>query len=103
MQVSVLGMGRMGRAIAGRLLGGGHQVTVWNRSPGRADELVASGAAEAASVDEAVGGADVVITMLADDSAALQVGPVVRDLYAAAAETASSDRDITVVADRYRR
>ena len=37
MRIAVLGMGRMGRAVAGRLLAGGHEVTVWNRSPGKAD------------------------------------------------------------------
>lgn len=42
MDVAVLGMGRMGRAIAGRLLEDGHRVTVWNRSPGRVAELVSS-------------------------------------------------------------
>ena len=35
MDVAVLGMGRMGSALAGRLLGDGHRVAVWNRSPGR--------------------------------------------------------------------
>jgi nucleoside-diphosphate-sugar epimerase len=44
MDVAVLGMGRMGSALAGRLLGDGHRVVVWNRSPGRAPELVAAGA-----------------------------------------------------------
>jgi 3-hydroxyisobutyrate dehydrogenase-like beta-hydroxyacid dehydrogenase len=34
MDVAVLGMGRMGSALAGRLLGDGHRVVVWNRSPG---------------------------------------------------------------------
>src|SRR2546423_12058849 len=44
MDVAVLGMGRMGRALAGRLLEGGHRVTVWNRTKGKAGELVAAGA-----------------------------------------------------------
>lgn len=69
MDVAVLGMGRMGRAIAGRLLEDGHRVTVWNRSPGRAAEIVSAGGREADSVAAAVEGADVVITMLANDSA----------------------------------
>ena len=34
MRIAVLGMGKMGHAVAGRLLEGGHEVTVWNRSPG---------------------------------------------------------------------
>src|SRR2546423_1141734 len=36
MDIAVLGMGRMGRALAGRLLEGGHRVTVWNRTQGKA-------------------------------------------------------------------
>src|SRR5260370_12118505 len=69
MDVAVLGMGRMGRALAGRLLEGGHRVTVWNRSKGRAGELVAAGATEAGSVADAVQGVDVVLTMVANDDA----------------------------------
>jgi 3-hydroxyisobutyrate dehydrogenase-like beta-hydroxyacid dehydrogenase len=69
MNVAVLGMGRMGQALAGRLLGGGHRVTVWNRSKGKADEVVSAGAREAGSVADAVEGADVVITSLANDDA----------------------------------
>jgi 3-hydroxyisobutyrate dehydrogenase len=69
MDVAVLGMGRMGRALAGRLLEGGHRVTVWNRSKGRAGELVAAGAWEAVCITGAVEAAEVVITMLANDEA----------------------------------
>lgn len=69
MDIAVLGMGRMGRALAGRLLEGGHRVAVWNRSKGNADEIVSEGAQEAQSVADAVDGVDVAITMLADDDA----------------------------------
>jgi 3-hydroxyisobutyrate dehydrogenase-like beta-hydroxyacid dehydrogenase len=69
MDIAVLGMGRMGSALAGRLLDGGHQVTVWNRSKGKASQAVSAGAREAASVPDAVRDADVVITMLANDDA----------------------------------
>jgi 3-hydroxyisobutyrate dehydrogenase len=69
MDVAVLGMGRMGRALAGRLLEGGHRVTVWNRSKGRAGELVAAGAWEAVCITGAVEAAEVVITTLANDDA----------------------------------
>lgn len=37
--VSVIGLGAMGRALAGAFLDAGHPTTVWNRSPGRAGEL----------------------------------------------------------------
>ncbi|HEY8200332.1 MAG TPA: NAD(P)-binding domain-containing protein, partial [Actinomycetota bacterium] len=53
MDVAVLGMGRMGRALAGRLLEGGHRVAVWNRSKGKAGEIVSAGAREAQSVADA--------------------------------------------------
>jgi 3-hydroxyisobutyrate dehydrogenase len=69
MDVAVLGLGRMGRALAGRLLAGGHPVAVWNRSAGKAGELLAAGAREARSVAEAVDGVDVAITILANDDA----------------------------------
>jgi len=69
MDIAVLGMGRMGSALAVRLLDGGHHVTVWNRSQGKADQVVSAGAREAASVTDAVRDAEVVITMLANDDA----------------------------------
>jgi 3-hydroxyisobutyrate dehydrogenase-like beta-hydroxyacid dehydrogenase len=69
MDIAVLGIGRMGSALAVRLLDGGHQVTVWNRSKGKASQVVSAGAREAASVTDAVREADVVITMLANDDA----------------------------------
>src|SRR5947209_19626496 len=69
MDIAVLGMGRMGRARAGRLLEGGHRVAVWNRSKGKAGEIVAAGAREAQSVADAVDGVDVAVTMLANDDA----------------------------------
>ncbi|MFC9768707.1 NAD(P)-dependent oxidoreductase [Rhodococcus jostii] len=69
MNIAVLGMGRMGRALAGRLLAGGHRVTVWNRSTGKAGEIVSAGAREMQTIADAVDGVDVVVTMLADDNA----------------------------------
>jgi len=69
MDIAVLGMGRMGSAIAVRLLGAGYRVTAWNRTKGKAGEVVAAGASEAHSVADAVHGADVVITMLSNDDA----------------------------------
>jgi 3-hydroxyisobutyrate dehydrogenase-like beta-hydroxyacid dehydrogenase len=73
MDIAVLGMGRMGRALAGRLLESGHQVAVWNRSKGKADEIVSEGGREADSIADAVNGVDVTITMLANDDAIREV------------------------------
>lgn len=67
--VGFLGLGNMGQAIAGRLLGAGYDVVVWNRSAGAADELVAAGARLAAEAREALA-APVSFSMLADDAAA---------------------------------
>ena len=47
--VSVLGLGPMGRALAGALQDAGHPTTVWNRTAARADELVSRGATQAAT------------------------------------------------------
>ncbi|WP_146161135.1 NAD(P)-dependent oxidoreductase [Nocardia sp. MDA0666] len=71
--IAVLGMGRMGRAVAGRLLDGGHRVTVWNRTEGKAAELISAGATEAGTVAAAVSGVDAALTALADDAAVTSV------------------------------
>ena len=73
MRVAVLGMGHMGHALAQRLLDRGHTVTVWNRTPHKADDLLAAGAHEALTPEEAAGGAEVTFTSLADDQAVLAV------------------------------
>lgn len=67
--VAVVGLGGMGSRIARRLLDAGHDVVVWNRTPEKADELVARGAAQAATPAEATGRAEAVMTMVADPAA----------------------------------
>ncbi|MEI5524332.1 NAD(P)-binding domain-containing protein [Streptomyces brasiliscabiei] len=52
--VTVLGLGPMGRALAGAFLDAGLRTTVWNRTPGRDGELTARGAVGAGSAEEAV-------------------------------------------------
>lgn len=64
MRVAFLGLGRMGALMAGHVLSGGHDLVVWNRTPGKAAALVARGAREAPSITAAVAGADVVALML---------------------------------------
>jgi 3-hydroxyisobutyrate dehydrogenase-like beta-hydroxyacid dehydrogenase len=73
MRVAVLGMGNMGQAFAARALDRAHVVTVWNRSAGKVNDLLAHGALEAASPREAVMDADAVLVVVADDAAALEV------------------------------
>ena len=67
--IAVLGTGRMGAPIAHNLLRAGFEVSVWNRTPRRAQELVDAGARVAASPADAAGSADVVVTMLTDGDA----------------------------------
>ena len=67
--VAVVGLGAMGRAIAGRLVATDHEVVVWNRSPGPVGELEEAGAAAATSPADAAGRADFVITMVSDPQA----------------------------------
>jgi 3-hydroxyisobutyrate dehydrogenase-like beta-hydroxyacid dehydrogenase len=76
MKVGFIGLGRMGAAMAANLVKAGHDVSVFNRSPGKGSSLVKLGAHEAADVAGACGG-DAVITMLADDDAAsdIALGP----------------------------
>jgi 3-hydroxyisobutyrate dehydrogenase-like beta-hydroxyacid dehydrogenase len=64
MRIAFLGLGRMGSAMARHLLDAGHDLTVWNRTSGKAGELVEAGATEASTVGEAVGNAEVVVLML---------------------------------------
>lgn len=72
MKTGFVGLGRMGSGMAARLLAGGHEVTVFNRTPGKAASLQAAGASV---VDSLAGMAEVecVFSMLADDQAVKDV------------------------------
>ncbi|MGC1463672.1 MAG: NAD(P)-dependent oxidoreductase [Terracidiphilus sp.] len=69
MKIGFLGLGKMGTPMALRLLAAGHELSVWNRTEGRAEPVIREGAIAAATPAEAELGADVVITMLFDDAA----------------------------------
>lgn len=60
-ELTCIGLGLMGSALARALLAAGHRVTVWNRSPGRAEALVGMGAQEARSFAEALAASPVVL------------------------------------------
>lgn len=64
--VSVIGLGSMGQALAGALLDAGHLITVWNRSQGKGDELVARGAVRAANAEEAVRASELTLVCVVD-------------------------------------
>lgn len=73
MNVGFLGLGRMGRGMAARLREGGHDLIVFDAAPGAADPLVSAGAIRATSILEACRERHVVITMLVEDAAVLDV------------------------------
>jgi 3-hydroxyisobutyrate dehydrogenase-like beta-hydroxyacid dehydrogenase len=62
--VTIIGLGSMGRALAGAFLQAGHRTTVWNRTPEKAAPLAARGAVLAPTVHDAVAASPVVITCL---------------------------------------
>ena len=72
MKIGFIGLGRMGAAMAANLVKAGHDVGVFNRSPGKSGALVELGARDAATLAEACAG-DAVITMLANDDAASDI------------------------------
>jgi 3-hydroxyisobutyrate dehydrogenase len=68
-RIAFLGLGIMGGGMARRLLGAGFPLAVYNRNPEKAVALAASGARAALSPREAAAGAEVVVSMVADDAA----------------------------------
>ncbi|CAL9317051.1 MULTISPECIES: NAD(P)-dependent oxidoreductase [Streptomyces] len=66
--LTLLGAGAMGTALARAWLAAGHQVTVWNRTPARAEALAADGATVARTAAEAVAAHRLVIACLLDDA-----------------------------------
>jgi 3-hydroxyisobutyrate dehydrogenase len=71
--IAVLGTGLMGAGMARNLSAAGHEVRAWNRTPSRAQPLAADGIRVVADPAEAVRDADVVLTMLLDGPATLDV------------------------------
>jgi 3-hydroxyisobutyrate dehydrogenase len=69
MKVTVIGTGLMGRPLAERLLGAGHEVTVFNRTREKAEPLAGQGAKVAASARAAVAASEVVVFMVKDAAA----------------------------------
>jgi 3-hydroxyisobutyrate dehydrogenase-like beta-hydroxyacid dehydrogenase len=75
--LSLLGLGSMGSALAHSWLAAGHRLTVWNRSPARAEALAARGATVAGDAAEAVAANTLVVVCLLDDDA---VGETLADV-----------------------
>ncbi len=76
-RIGFIGLGIMGRGMAANILRAGFPLTVWNRTLGRADELVAAGAQLAASPAEVAARSDIVISCVSDtpDVEAVIFGP----------------------------
>jgi 3-hydroxyisobutyrate dehydrogenase-like beta-hydroxyacid dehydrogenase len=68
LSVGFIGLGHMGVGMAANVLQAGHKVTVYNRTPSKADGLIAQGAKPATNVAEACA-SNIVVTMLANDDA----------------------------------
>ncbi len=69
MKIGICGMGRMGAAMASRLMAVGHDVTVWNRDAKKTEPLVAEGAKKADTPAALAASCEVVITMLLNAAA----------------------------------
>jgi 3-hydroxyisobutyrate dehydrogenase-like beta-hydroxyacid dehydrogenase len=74
MKVGFVGLGRMGQAMARRLIDAGHEVGAYNRSPEKTKPLTEHGAMAMASIEETAKFGGVVFSMVSDDAAALEVG-----------------------------
>jgi 3-hydroxyisobutyrate dehydrogenase len=77
MKIGFAGMGRMGAAMAGRLLTFGHEVTVWNRTAAKVKSLADAGAKVAATPAELASNSELIMTILTDAAAidAIYRGP----------------------------
>ena len=69
MRIGVAGVGRMGAAIAARLIEVGHEVTVWNRSADKLKPLMDAGAKVAESPSELAGQVEAIVTILTNQEA----------------------------------
>jgi 3-hydroxyisobutyrate dehydrogenase-like beta-hydroxyacid dehydrogenase len=99
MNIGFIGLGQMGAGMAANLLKAGHRVTVFNRTPAKAEALIAQGATLATSIAEASRG-DAVVTMLANDEAVEDVvigrDGVIANLPSGALHVSSSTISVTL-------
>lgn len=94
--VTVLGLGPMGRALSGALLGANHHTTVWNRSESKAEVLRARGAVWARTPAQAVATSDVTLINVVDhdvvDALVAQAGDAVDGRVIVGLSTDTPDR-----------
>lgn len=80
--VTVIGLGEMGSALAGAFLAGGHRTTVWNRTPEKVDPVVAAGAVRTGTVRDAVAASPLVVVSVQGNAAAREVLEAAGDVLA---------------------
>ncbi|MGH8372950.1 MAG: NAD(P)-dependent oxidoreductase [Gammaproteobacteria bacterium] len=99
MNTGFIGLGRMGVGMAANLLKAGYEVTVYNRTPGKAASLIEQGARPATSIADAAR-CDVVFTMLANDAAVEDIvfgdGGIIHNLPGGALHISSSTISVTL-------
>ncbi len=71
-KITLIGLGKMGSALAGRILQGNFPLTVYNRTASKMEPLIAAGAHGAPTLKEAVHDADIIVTCLLDDNAVIE-------------------------------
>ncbi|MED4752739.1 NAD(P)-dependent oxidoreductase [Brevibacillus choshinensis] len=69
MKIGWIGLGNMGIPMASNLLAAGYELSVWNRSPVKAEPLLALGAKSATTLAQLVDESDILFTMVSDDTA----------------------------------
>src|ERR1700675_2814996 len=69
LSVGLIGLGLMGRPMGANLLKAGHELTVWNRTASRGDDLVAQGAKRAATPRDLAAASEVILTIVSDPPA----------------------------------
>jgi 3-hydroxyisobutyrate dehydrogenase-like beta-hydroxyacid dehydrogenase len=101
MKVGFIGLGRMGQAMAGRLIDAGHELVLYNRTRAKGEELEKRGAKLAGSVEEACAGRAVVITMLTDDKALFEIanGGLVKTLAKGAIHVPMGTHSVAALTD----
>ena len=73
MRIGFIGLGRMGQGMGARILGGGHELLVYNRTAGKTADLEKAGAKVASTMAAVCQGREIVISMVADDAALHEV------------------------------
>jgi 3-hydroxyisobutyrate dehydrogenase-like beta-hydroxyacid dehydrogenase len=101
MDVAVIGLGKMGSAMACNLIKAGHALTVYNRTRTRAEPLQPLGARIAATPTDAARAAEILITMLAaaeEAAVPMPLASLVHDRFVAALAQGLAESDWSIIA-----